>query len=252
MVEKGTRKEDIVVVSGIGCSSKIIDYLNLNSFSSLHGRPIISAEGIKLGNPDLKVIVCAGDGGIYNEGIAHLIHAAKRNSDINVLVCNNRLFALTTGQFTATSPEDFKGKSTPGGSIEKPFNPLEMVLSANGTFVARGYALKTDHLQNMIVKALEHKGFSFIDILQPCISLFNTTDFYKDKVYEIKEEDLDSRREALEKIKEWDYDDLEAKIPLGLFYKVQKPLYWEESQGDLDFSEKRKQINFKSFLGKNH
>jgi len=107
LVKKGVPKENIVVVAGIGCASKIIDYLNLNSFSSLHGRPIVSAEGIKIGNPDLKVIVCAGDGGIYNEGISHLIHAAKRNSDITVLIHDNRNFALTTSQFTATSPEGF-------------------------------------------------------------------------------------------------------------------------------------------------
>ena len=90
LIKDGVKKENIVLVSGIGCSSKIIDYINLNSFSSLHGRPVVSAEGIKLGNPDLKVIVCAGDGGTYNEGISHLIHAAKRNIDITVLIHNNR------------------------------------------------------------------------------------------------------------------------------------------------------------------
>ena len=126
LIKEGTKEEEIVLVSGIGCSSKIIDYINLNSFSSLHGRPLVSAEGIKMSNPKLKVIVFAGDGGTYNEGISHLIHAAKRNIDVTLLVHNNRTFALTTSQFTATSPKGFKGKSTPEGSVESPFNPLEL------------------------------------------------------------------------------------------------------------------------------
>ncbi len=227
LIEEGTPKENIVIVSGIGCSSKIIDYLNLNSFSSLHGRPIVSAEGIKLGNPNLKVIVCAGDGGIYNEGVAHLIHAAKRNSDITVLVHNNRTFALTTGQFTATSPEGFKGKSTPGGSMEQPINPLKLVLASNGTFIARGYAFKVNHLKDLIIKAVKHSGFSFVDILQPCISFFDTTSFYNQRVYEVERKDLDSQKEALEKIEEWDYGENNngQKIPIGIFYKTERPTY---------------------------
>lgn len=109
LTKKKIAKENIVILSGIGCHAKIVDYLNLNSFYSLHGRPIATAQGIKLGNPNLKVIVFAGDGDTYDEGISHLIHAAKRNIDITVLIHNNRIFALTTGQFTPTSPKGFKG-----------------------------------------------------------------------------------------------------------------------------------------------
>jgi 2-oxoglutarate ferredoxin oxidoreductase subunit beta len=180
-----------------------------------------------LGNPNLKVIVCTGDGGIYNEGISHLIHAAKRNSDITVLVHNNRNFALTTGQFTATSPEGFRGKSTPKGSLEEPINPLKLVFASNGTFIARGYALKPNHLKNLIVKAVKHSGFSFVDILQPCISFFDTTSFYNQRVYEIEEKDLDSQKEALKKIEEWNYSEGDAskKIPIGIFFKTQKSTY---------------------------
>ena len=249
LVKDGLSKENIVVVGGIGCNSKIIDYLNLNSFSSLHGRPIISAEGIKLGNPKLKVIVFIGDGGCYNEGISHLIHAAKRNTDITVLVHNNSTFALTTGQFTATSPESFKGGSTPEGSVEKPLNPLKLVLASNGTFVARGYAMKMDHLTNLIIKAIKHSGFSFIDILQPCISLFDTTSFYDQKVYEIEEKNLDSPKEALKKIEEWDYNEIDdgKKIPIGIFYKIQKPSYWEKCLGTLNPSKRKKKVNFKEW-----
>jgi len=225
LIAKGTPKENIVVVSGIGCGSKIIDYLDLNSFSSLHGRPIASAEGIKLGNPKLRVIVCAGDGGTYNEGISHLIHAAKRNSDITVLVHDNRSFALTTGQFTATSPRGFKGKSTPEGSIEDPFNPLKLMLASKATFIARGYSAKMEHLQNLIIKGVQHQGFSFIEILQPCVSFFNTYQFYNEKVYEIKENILTSEEEALKKIEEWDYNKDSVGIPIGIFYEIKKPVY---------------------------
>ena len=240
LMANGLPKENIVVVSGIGCSSKIIDYLNLNTFSSLHGRPIVSAEGIKLGNPNLKVIVSAGDGGTYNEGISHLIHAAKRNIDITVLVHNNRNFALTTGQFTATSPENFKGKSTPEGSIEKPFNPLKLILASNATFIARGYSGKAEHLRDLIIKGVEHKGFSFIDILQPCVSFFDTYQFYNERVYEKENENLDSEKEALKKIEEWNYGKNNSKIPIGIFYNIQKPVYEERLLGNLIPAKRRK------------
>jgi len=249
LIKKGVPKENIVVVSGIGCSSKIIDYLNLNSFSSLHGRPISSAEGIKLGNPNLKVIVFTGDGGCYNEGISHLIHAAKRNIDITVLVHNNRNFALTTGQFTALSPKGFKGRSTPQGSIEEPFNPFKIMLASNATFLARGYSTRIEHLKGLIQEGISHKGFSFIDILQPCITFFDTHEIYDKKVYELKSENLNSKKEAMKKINEWDYDNNQEKIPIGIFYKIQKPTYEKELLGNLNPS-RRKREGFQKILKK--
>jgi len=242
LIEKGVSKEDIVVVSGIGCGSKIIDYLNLNTFSSLHGRPIISAEGIKLGNPNLKVIVSIGDGGCYNEGISHLIHAAKRNIDITVLVHNNRNFALTASQFTATSPKGFKGKSTPRGSVEEPFDPLKIMLASNATFIARGYSAKISHLKNLILQGVEHEGFSFIDILQPCITFFDTYQFYNERVFEMKSKSLTSETEALRKINQWKYGKEEIKIPIGVFYKVQKPTYEKQLLKGLIPSKRKKEV----------
>jgi len=227
LIGKGVPKENIVVVSGIGCGSKIIDYLNLNTFSALHGRPVASAEGIKIANPKLNVIASIGDGGAYNEGISHLIHAAKRNIDITVIVHDNRNFALTTGQFTATSPFQFKGKSTPEGSIEYPINPLKLMLVSGATFIARGYSGRPEHLYNLILKGILHKGFSFIDVLQPCVSFFDTTSFYNARVYEIQPDDLSSEKKALKYIEEWDYQSKKAKIPIGIFYQVQKPTFNE-------------------------
>lgn len=250
LVEKGTPKENIVVVSGIGCSSKIVDYLNLNTLCSLHGRPVIAAEGVKLANPNLKVIASIGDGGCYNEGITHLIHAAKRNIDITVLVHNNRTFALTTGQFTATSPEGFKGGSTPKGTVEEPFNPLELMLASKASFIARGCSLRINHLKQLIEKGVEHQGFSFIDILQPCVTFFNTTDFYSQRVYEIKEKNLSFEKEALKKIKQWNYQKDSDKIPVGIFYQKQRPTYERELLGDLNPCQRDKKIDLEKILEK--
>src|SRR3989304_6805502 len=117
LVEDGVLKEDIVIVSGIGCHGKIVDYINVNSFNSLHGRGVATSEGIKLGNPKLKVICFSGDGDAYGEGLEHIAFAAKRNVDITVIVHNNRVYGLTTGQFSPTSPTGYKGRSTPYGTI---------------------------------------------------------------------------------------------------------------------------------------
>ncbi|MDD3386563.1 MAG: thiamine pyrophosphate-dependent enzyme [Candidatus Pacebacteria bacterium] len=237
--ELGCPKENIVLVSDIGCNSKIVDYLNINSFYSLHGRSIATALGIKLANPELKVIVFIGDGAALDEGISHLIHAAKRNSNITVIMHNNRLFALTTGQFTAVSPKDMKGKSTPYGSIENPINPLELMLSSNATFISRGYSSKIDHLKKLIIDGVNHQGFSFIEVMQPCISFFNNIKFLNERCYEAKNEKLDSKEKAMSLIKEWNYDE-KGKIPLGVFYKINKPNFEAEASKHIT---KDKKIN---------
>jgi 2-oxoglutarate ferredoxin oxidoreductase subunit beta len=226
--KKGIKKERFVLTTGIGCHAKIVDYLNINTFYGLHGRALAVAEGIKIGNPNLKVLVCSGDGDSYNEGISHLIHAAKRNIDLTVLIHNNRNFALTTGQFSATSPRGFIGRSTPEGSLESAFNPLELMMASGATFVARGYAAKVDHLTNLIIQAVEHKGFSFIDVLQPCLVWFNTYDVYNQRVYELKNNDISSKEKAIQNILEWNYNDGE-KIPIGVFYKIEKSTFDEEA-----------------------
>lgn len=225
LIEKGTGKENIVFTTGIGCHGKTFDYLNLNSFYCLHGRSIPTSQGIKLANPDLKVMALVGDGDVYNEGFSHLLHAAKRNTDISVLVFNNRNFALTVSQASAVSPKGFVGSSTPKGSLEEPFNPLKVVFSAGGSFIARGYALKAEQLKDLIVKAVEHKGFSFLEILQPCTTFFDNREFYRDKVYQLENHDSSSKEKALEKINQWEYQDGDDNIPLGVFYQVEKPVF---------------------------
>lgn len=217
--------ENLVAFAGIGCHGKISDYLNINSFTSLHGRLIPAMTGAKCANPKLTVVGFSGDGDSYDEGIEHLIHAAKRNSDINLFVHDNRVFALTTGQFDALSPKGFKGKSTPFGSIEEPINSLLLLLSAGATFVARTYAGDMEGTKRIMQAAIAHKGFSYVDIIQPCITFFDSRDYFKDRVYWLPEDfPTNDLNKAMEKVS----DGKDEKIPLGIFYQVEKPTFEEE------------------------
>lgn len=218
MEQQGTRLEDVVLVSGIGCHAKIADYFNINSFYAIHGRAIPVASGIKLANRDLNVICCVGDGDVYAEGLDHLIFAAKRNIGITVIVHNNRVYGLTTGQYTPTSPHGFKGKSTPMGTVEYPLNPLELMLASGATYIARGYTKKMELLKTLIRGAIDHRGFAFIDVLQICATFMNLTDYYNARTYELPVYDRSDALLACEKIRTWDYNS-DAPIALGLFYQ---------------------------------
>ena len=225
LVENGKLKiENLVAGAGIGCHGKISDYLNVNSFTSLHGRVIPTLTGIKCGNPALTVVGFSGDGDSYSEGVEHLVHAARRNSDIKLFVHDNQVFALTVNQATAVSPKGYKGKSTPEGSIEEPFNPLLLVLSAGATFVARTYAGEIAHTKQIMQSAIAHKGFAYVDIIQPCITFFDTRDYFKERVYWIDESTpRDDLSKALEIVLKND-----GKTPLGIFYQVSKPTFEEQ------------------------
>ena len=224
MIENGeVEKHNIAAISGIGCGSKITDYLDMNTFTSLHGRELPTMTGIKCANPSLMIFGFSGDGSTYDEGVAHLVHAARRNSDINFFVHDNQLFALTTGQATPTSPRGFKGRSTPDGSIEDPMNPLLFVLGAGATFAARSYALDIEGTKNIMKKAAKHKGFSFVEIMQPCITFFDTREDLKDKTYWLPDTyPTDDLALALEKVREE-----RDKIPVGVFYDIEKPSFEE-------------------------
>ena len=249
LVEEGRDFNKFVILSGIGCHAKIVDYVNLNSFYSIHGRVIPPATGIKVANPDLKVIGFQGDGDGYNEGMEHLIWAAKKNTDITVVIHNNRVFALTTGQYTGTSPKGFPGRSTPKGSIEEPFNPLELMLASKASFVARGYAGKVDHLKDLMKEAIKHKGFSFIDILQPCVTYFNTNELYNKNIYELaKRYNCGDYSSALKKAGEWNYSSEDKKIPIGLFYLQERETYEELILRDINLLKSKKVDSFDRIL----
>jgi len=244
---EGLPLQKVVLVSGIGQHAKIVDYLNLNSFYSLHGRVTPAASGIKIAKPELQVIGFAGDGDAYGEGIEHLIFAAKRNIDITMLIHDNRVYALTTGQSTPTSPLGYKGRSTPAGTRELPLNPLSLMLASGATFIARGYTGKIAHLKKTIKEAILHKGFSLVDILQVCVTFNNLYDYYNQRVYEISEHDPYDYDKALKMIGEWDYNS-DRPIALGTFY-VKDALTLEEFYQELPhLSEIERQQGIKALL----
>lgn len=224
LVELDLEREQVAMVTGIGCHGKIVDYANVNGFHGIHGRVIPLATGIKLANQNLTVIGFAGDADCYDEGWGHFSHAIRRNIDITLIVHDNMILGLTTGQTTATSQKGFKTKSTPFGSITPPLNPIAHALVSNGTFVARGFAGDPKHLQNLIVQAIKHRGFSYIDVFQPCVTFnyLNTHEWFRKSVYKLEEEghDYTDRQKALEKSFEWD-----NRIPLGVFYKEERLTY---------------------------
>lgn len=215
------RHEDIAISTGIGCHPKIFDYLNVSGVYGLHGRPIATAVGMKLGNPNLKTIAFAGDGDTYAEGIAHFIHAARYNSDMNLIVSDNQSFSLTTGQPTPTSQQGFKSKAMPQGEPEKPLNPIKLALAAGCSFVARCNARDMNHTQEVIEKAIKHKGFSYIEIIQDCL-IFNKDINGKDSMM-YKVEDNKDINSAYKLADEWNYNGKVGKIALGVLYSEDKP-----------------------------
>lgn len=226
MEQEGRSLDNVVLVSGIGCHAKIADYLNVNSFYSLHGRTIPVATGIKLANPDLTVICCCGDGDCYAEGLDHLIFAAKRNIDITVIVHDNRVYGLTTGQYTPTSPLGYRGKSTPGGTMEYPVNPIELMLASGATYIARGYTRKMDQLVSLIHSGIAHRGLAFLDVLQICASFFPAADYYSSRVYDLVGHDPGHFDQACRVAREWDYN-TDARIALGVLYESDRPTFDE-------------------------
>jgi len=213
------KKENLVIAAGIGCHGKMPDFLNFNSFIGLHGRSIPMLVGAKIANPNLKVVGFVGDGDAYAEGLDHLLHAAKKNIDMTVIVHNNQIFALTTGQHTPTSPKGYKTRSAPHGNPEEPFNPLSLLFSAGATFIARSYALDVKKTQEIIAAAMRHKGFSFVEIAQPCITFYDTRAVLKDKMYWVENNTADDYESANSYILDT------TKLPLGVFYQVNKSIF---------------------------
>jgi 2-oxoglutarate/2-oxoacid ferredoxin oxidoreductase subunit beta len=223
--EKGTGRDRLFITACIGCHAKIFDYLAISGVYALHGRSMAVAQGAKLANPDLKVISFTGDGSAYGEGIGHMIFAAKRNEDITVIVHDNRVYALTTGQRSPTSSGDFRGPSTPTGNDEDPLNPLVMMLESGATFVARGYSAKIPALADIIVAAVEHRGFSFVEVLQPSVVYANYYKEYNASVEPVMQT-TENLNEALDLARERD------KLPTGILYRVDRKPHYERLYGD--------------------
>lgn len=232
LAELGKETKDTVVVSGIGCGSKIPHYINTYGYEGIHGRTLPLASGIKLANRKLTVIAMPGDGDQYGEGVQHFVHICRRNYDLTLIVHNNQIYGLTTGQASPTTEKGQKTKSTPFGVLETQFNPLANAIINGATYVSRTFAGDMNHMKAMIRGAIEHKGFALVDILQPCVSFnkHNTYQWFQERVYKLEETGYktDDFHKSIEKTYEDIWTDYK-KVPIGLFYKVEKPTY----EGDL-------------------
>lgn len=272
-------KEDIVFISGIGCSSRFPYYMNTYGIHSIHGRAPTLASGLKLANPNLKVFVITGDGDALSIGGNHLMHVLRRNIDITVVLFNNRIYGLTKGQFSPTSLTGHITKSSPLGSIEQPLNPLSVALAAEATFVARSVDVETKHLQATLYEAACHKGASFVEVLQNC-NIFNDgawahvtkADDKEDNILRLEagqplkfgkemQKQLRVSGLGLEVIEGSDKDEAifdptepsgalayalsrmnypDFPVPIGVFRKVEKPTYEEGMQSQVELAKDRR------------
>ncbi len=220
--ELGKQPHELLVVSGIGCSSNVPGYFNAYGMHTLHGRSLAVATGAKLANHDLTVVVTGGDGDGYGIGGNHFTHTARRNVDLTYVVMNNQIYGLTTGQISPTSSEGMKTKSTPFGSVEAPINPITAAIMNGASFVARGYSADPKHLANLMKQAIQHRGFALIDIFSPCVTFNHDNDyaFFKPRVTKLENEEHDPGdwKEACEKAMLWG-----ETIYIGLFYQAPRP-----------------------------
>jgi 2-oxoglutarate ferredoxin oxidoreductase subunit beta len=226
-VTLGLEPHQALMVSGIGCGSKMPQYLKVNGMHTLHGRDMAFASGARLANHDLTVLTVSGDGNTYGIGLSHFLNAARRNIHITQIVQNNQIYGLTKGQYSPTSDPGTISKTSPApaGSLEIAVEPLALALIAGATFVARGFAKDPRYLADLIVKGIRHRGYALIDILQPCVSFnkVNTYEWYSERVYKVEEQagyDPADRSKALDLAQEWG-----ARIPIGVLYQVEKPTY---------------------------
>ncbi|MDE1821734.1 MAG: 2-oxoacid ferredoxin oxidoreductase [Euryarchaeota archaeon] len=217
---------EVVVVGGIGCSSNLPHFLSSYGFHGLHGRAMPVAEGVKLANHGLHVIVTGGDGDGWGIGLGHALHAMRRNLDLTYIVMDNEIYGLTTGQASPTSTMGQKTKSTPQGVIEEPVNPISLSLAAGATYVARGFSGDPKQLSDLIAGGIKHRGFALIDVFSPCVTYnpLNTFDFFRQRLYKLDSagHDPSDLVKAHAKALEWG-----DRIPTGLFYRVERPTYEE-------------------------
>ena len=217
-----------VLVSGIGCSSRLPLWMSPYGFHSLHGRALPVAVGMKIANPNLDILVTIGDGDAFSIGGGHFPHAARRNFDMTVVVMDNKLYALTKNQCSPTSRVDYPGSLSPSGSVDEPMNTLALGISYGATFVAQTFSGKPKHVAEMVEKGMKHTGFSFINVLSPCptYNKFETFEFWKGRVVEIPEDhDVTNKIAALAISEEGMKSE---RVPIGVLYEITKPTYEDQ------------------------
>ena len=218
----GKEPHQVLLAAGIGQAAKTPQYLSANAFCGLHGRALPAAIAAKIANDHLTVVVDTGDGDSYGEGGNHFLHNIRRNVDIAHFVHDNQVYGLTKGQASPTSDLGFVTGVQPGGSINQPLNPVLTAIAGGAGFVARGFTGRKEQLIDLMVQAIEFKGYALVDILQPCVSFnkVNTFQWYSQRVYDLEDHDPSNRVEAMKRAMEFG-----DKIPLGVLYRAEKPTY---------------------------
>ena len=216
----------VVIVSGIGCSSNLPHFLSSYGFHGIHGRSLPIAEGVRWANHGLTVLATGGDGDGFGIGAGHFIHTMRRNVDMTYVTMDNQIYGLTTGQASPTSMMGQKTKSTPAGVIENPIDPISLALAAGATYVARAFSGDVKQMADLVAAGIQHKGFAFVDAMSPCVTYnkINTFDWFRQRVYKLENAGHDPTNivQAWERSLEWG-----DKVPTGLFYKADKPTYEE-------------------------
>jgi 2-oxoglutarate ferredoxin oxidoreductase subunit beta len=220
--ELAIRPHELLVVSGIGCSSNLPGFFRSYGVHSLHGRALAFATGAKLANHRLTVIATGGDGDGYGIGLNHFIQAMRRNINLTYIVMNNEIYGLTTGQVSPTSEHGMVTKSTPQGNLEHMLNPLALALASGCGYIARGFSGDPKHLLKLYMDGIQYPGFALIDVFSPCVTFNkqNTYHWFRDHVYRLEDKGHDAAdfHAAMDKAMEWG-----EKIPIGLFYRKPNP-----------------------------
>jgi 2-oxoglutarate ferredoxin oxidoreductase subunit beta len=219
LVELQIPKHEVATISGIGCSSNFPGFIDTYGMHTLHGRSLPVASGMKLANHAMTVLVTGGDGDGFGIGAGHFVHTMRRNLDLTYIVMDNQIYGLTTGQTSPTSRIGMKTKSMPFGNVDAPINPISLALAAGATFVARGFSADQKHLTELLKRAIQHKGFSFLDIFSPCVTYNhdNTFQWFRPRVKKLEENpayDPSDWQAAMEKSTLWG-----DEIPIGLFFE---------------------------------
>jgi 2-oxoglutarate ferredoxin oxidoreductase subunit beta len=227
-VNLGIQPENVAVISGIGCSGKMSQHFGGYGLHSLHGRSLPTAQAVKLANRDLTVFAAGGDGDGFGIGMGHFIHAMRRNVNITYIVMDNHIYGLTTGQASPTSELGSKTKTSPNGTVEAPIAPLQLALAQNCGFVAQGFSGNIKQLVSLVEKAIQHEGFSFVNVFSPCVTFnkTNTYEFYKTNLDNVDEDptyDPHDRMNALQRVVAAD------NVLVGLVYEDKDRRSFESS-----------------------
>jgi 2-oxoglutarate ferredoxin oxidoreductase subunit beta len=220
----GLEPWQVLMISGIGQAGKFPHYTTANTFNTLHGRTLPAATAAKCANRELTVMAIGGDGDMYGEGGNHLIHTIRRNPDITCIVHNNQIYGLTKGQASPTTDRGMKTKLTPEGVANEPLNAMALAVSQHCSFVARGFSGDVKQLVSLIQQAVKHRGFSLLEVLQPCPTWnrLNTFKWYRDRAYKLEEDghDANNLQAAMERAWQWG-----GRIPTGVFFRQERAVF---------------------------